>query len=146
MSEPAAAPAKPVRKRPPPRLTRVRSVERVTPRVIRVTVEGEELEGFGPPKPGGHIKLFFPSGPYDHKDADAPRPPSRTYTPRRFDPVAKTLAIEFVLHGDGLAAGWVQQAKAGDTLFVGGPGGGYELPAEGPVMLVADDKIGRAHV
>ena len=62
MSEPAAAPAKPVRKRPPPRLTRVRSVERITPRVIRVTVEGEELEGFGPPKPGGHIKLFFPSG------------------------------------------------------------------------------------
>src|SRR4029077_20600212 len=129
------------RKRGPPRLARVRSVERVTPRVIRVVVEGDELEGFGPPKPGAHIKLLFPEDPtWNRKDPDAPRPPSRTYTPRKYDPQAKSLAIEFVLHGDGLAANWVRGAKAGDDLHIGGPGGGYEMPADAKnIVLVVDD-------
>jgi NADPH-dependent ferric siderophore reductase len=118
----------------------VRSIERVTPRVIRVVAEGPELEGFGPPKPGGHIKLFFPDGAYDHKDPEAPRPPSRTYTPRSWDPAARTLAIEFVLHGDGLAANWVQGAHEGDDLLIGGPGGGYEVPTDAKsLVIVADD-------
>ena len=30
----------------------------------------------------------------------------RTYTPRRFDPDTLELDIEFVLHGDGVAATW----------------------------------------
>src|SRR4051812_44974490 len=140
MDNATAQPAqRPARKRGPPRMTKVRSVERLTPRVIRVTVEGDELEGFGPPNPGGHIKLFFDPA-WNPKDESQPRPPSRTYTPRKFDPAAKTLAIEFVLHGDGLAAGWVQKTKAGDALYVGGPGGGYEVPADAKnIVILADD-------
>jgi NADPH-dependent ferric siderophore reductase len=135
------SPQRPARKRPPPRLTRVTSVERLTPRVIRVTVEGDELEGFGPPKPGGHMKLLFPpDGSWNHKDADSPRPPSRTYTPRLYDAHARTLAVEFVLHGDGLAAKWVQRARAGDGLYLAGPGGGYEVPSDAKrIVLAADD-------
>jgi NADPH-dependent ferric siderophore reductase len=129
---------RPARKRGPPRRTTVRSIERVTPRVIRVIVGGDALEGFGPPRPGGHIKLFFDTSWNPHDEAQ-PRPPARTYTPRTFDPAAKTLAIEFVLHGDGLAAGWVQRAKEGDALYVGGPGGGWDVPADAKHLVIAAD-------
>ncbi len=137
----AEAPAgKPPRKRPPPRRTNVRRIERVTPRMIRVTFAGEELEGFGPPKPGGHMKLFFPENGWDPKNPDSPRPPSRTYTPRRYDPAEKALEVEFVLHGEGLAADWVRKAREGDELYLAGPGGGYEVPPDARnLVLVADD-------
>ena len=130
------------RVRRPPRRTTVERIERVTPKLIRVTVAGDELADFGPAKPGAHIKLLFPPAgmPWDHRDPEAPRPPSRTYTPRRYDPAARKMEIEFALHGDGLAANWVQTAKAGDTLFVAGPGGGYDVPADcTAVVLLADE-------
>ena len=61
MSDAAPATARPPRRRGPPRLTTVRSVDKVTPKLLRLIVAGEALEGFGPPKPGAHIKLFFPA-------------------------------------------------------------------------------------
>jgi NADPH-dependent ferric siderophore reductase len=141
MQNPAAQAPKPAHKRRPPRRTQVVKIERVTPRVIRVTFAGDELEGFGPPRPGAHIKLLFPQdASWDHRDPEAPRPPSRTYTPRTYDANANTLAVEFVLHGAGLAAGWVQRAREGDAAYVAGPGGGYELASEARrIVLVADD-------
>jgi NADPH-dependent ferric siderophore reductase len=120
----------------------VTGIERVTPRLIRVTFGGDELADFGPPRPGAHVKLLFvpPGITWSPKDLEAPRPPSRTYTPRRFDRERRRLEIEFVLHGAGLAADWVAGAKVGDSLYVGGPGGGYDAPAEPcDVVLVADD-------
>jgi len=123
-------------------MTTVKAIERVTPKLIRVTVAGDELEGFGPPRAGGHVKLLFPTpgSGWSHKDPEAPRPPSRTYTPRRYDPSAKTLQVEFVLHGDGLASSWAERAKEGETLYVAGPGGGYDVPADVTTMIVAADE------
>jgi len=137
-----AAPAR--RRRPPPRPVVVERIERLTPRVISVTFAGEALAGFGPPRPGAHMKLLFaPPGwelPALDRESDAPRPPSRTYTPRLYDPDRKRLDVEFVLHGDGLAANWVQKARAGDPLHVAGPGGGYDVPADlKELVIVADD-------
>lgn len=142
MSDAAPATTRPPRRRGPPRLTTVRSVDKVTPKLVRLTVAGDALEGFGPPKPGAHIKLFFP-GPasdWNPKDPDAPRPPSRTYTPLHYDPAARSMQIDFVMHGPGLAAGWVQQAKVGDELYLAGPGGGYDMPADiRTIVVVADE-------
>lgn len=137
-----AAPAR--RKRPPPRPVQVARVERVTPRLIRVTFAGDRLADFGPPRPGAHIKLLFaPDGvdwnPDDPND-ETPRPPSRTYTPRRYDREARELDVEFVLHGGGLASDWAVSASPGDRMFIGGPGGGYDIPENAQKMvLVADE-------
>ena len=132
----------PRRKRPPPRLTTVEKIERLTPQVVRATFQGEELADFGPPRPGAHIKLLFvPEGTaWDRFDPGAQRPPARTYTPLSYDCEGRRLEVDFVLHGDGLAANWVQKAKLGDTMFIGGPGGGYDVPEDATNMIiVADD-------
>lgn len=134
--------APPRRRRAPPRRVTVEAVERVTPRLTRVTFGGETLEGFGPPKPGAHVKLLIvpPGSDWTPADEEAPRPPSRTYTPRHFDPEKKELVVEFVHHGAGLAALWAQRAKAGDEAYIGGPGGGYEVPEDATdIVLIADD-------
>jgi NADPH-dependent ferric siderophore reductase len=135
----AAAPRR--KQRPPPKIAQVQKIEQVTPKVIRVTFQGDELAEFGPPRPGGHIKLLFvPKGQtWDRFDPEQPRPTSRTYTPRLYDRDARTLEVEFVLHGDGLAANWVQSAKPGDPMYIGGPGGGYDVPADARTMIVVAD-------
>jgi hypothetical protein len=100
------------------RLLEVKSVGRITPKMLRITVGGDELAGFVSAAHDDHVKLFFPqpgqakpvlptsspNGPV--YPADAPRPAARDYTPRRYDPTAGTLAIDFVLHGDGPATSW----------------------------------------
>ncbi len=141
----AAPAAPPRRQRPPPRPVTVRSIARLTPRVIGVTFAGDELAEFTPPRPGAHMKLVFapPGEKVAARDAmppGAPRPPSRTYTPLRFDAAARTLDCEFVLHGDGIAAEWVTKAKPGDPLHIAGPGGGWDLPEDlRHLVIVADD-------
>lgn len=130
------------RNRPPPRPVTVSRVEKVTPRMTRIIFGGEELANYGPPKPGGHMKLLFvPDGSdWSPADTEAPRPPSRTYTPRRYDPETRELEVEFVHHGNGLAAVWAQSAKPGDPMFVGGAGGGYDVPEDATqLVLIADD-------
>jgi NADPH-dependent ferric siderophore reductase len=120
----------------------VEQVARVTPKLTRITFGGEALTGFGPPRPGAHMKLLFvPEGSdWSPEDEDAPRPPRRTYTPRRFDPATSRLDVEFVHHGHGLAASWAKGASEGDRIYITGPGGGYGAP-EGAtdIVLVADD-------
>jgi NADPH-dependent ferric siderophore reductase len=135
---------RPRRKRPPPRAVTVERIERVTIRLTLVTFHGERLADFGPPKPGAHIKLLFvPDGvqwnPDDPND-QTPRPPSRTYTPRFYDRAARELGVEFVHHGTGLAADWAAAAKPGDPMFIGGPGGGYDVAEDtAKMVLIADD-------
>ncbi len=130
------------RPRSPIRKVVVEKVMRLTPGLTRVTFAGAELAGFGPPRPAAHIKLHMvPLGEsWNPLDEDAPRPPRRTYTPRSFDSAALTLDVDFVLHGHGLASDWAAQTKPGQTMFVSGPGGGYEAPADArTLVLVADE-------
>ncbi len=132
-------PAKKVR--PPPKPIVVASVERVTPRVIRIGFTGDNLSAFEQAKPGGHTKLLFaPPDAAWPPAPDAPRPPSRTYTPRRYDTAKSLLEVEFVLHGDGIASRWVESARVGDKMLVSGPGGGYPLPdGARHLVILADD-------
>ena len=110
--------------------------------MTRISFGGEALADFGPPRPGSHIKmLFVPEGEeWSPSNSEAPRPPSRTYTPRRYDSKRRELEVEFVHHGNGIAATWAETAKAGDPMFVAGPGGGYDVPEDAThLVLVADD-------
>jgi len=68
------------------------------------------------------------------------RPKVRTYTVREWDPDARLLTIDFVVHGDeGIAGPWAMTAAPGDTIDMRGPGGGYAPDPDAPWHLMAGD-------
>src|SRR5262249_61061101 len=86
----------------------------------------------------GHGKLFLPKGPAGA--AGAVETASRDYTPRRYDPAANTLDIEFVLHDAGPATRWATQVQPGQTLQIGGPRGSFIIPTDFDWhLLIGDD-------
>lgn len=110
----------------------VRSVCHITPRMLGVTFEGEELAGFHSSSPMDHIKLFFPTTNGEVV--------SRDYTPRRFDTGACALDVEFFLHGGGVGSDWAEHARAGDALQIGGPRSSTLIdPPGGRWLLVGDE-------
>lgn len=129
------------RRRPTFRALTVARIETPTPRLRRMIFAGENLAGFGPPRAGAHVKLFFDAGAAAWTaESGHPRPPSRTYTPRRFDPARHELEVEFVLHGEGLASSWAETAKVGDPITVAGPGGGTDIaPDLRAAVLLVDE-------
>ncbi|MBN9474299.1 MAG: NADPH-dependent ferric siderophore reductase [Bordetella sp. SCN 67-23] len=134
------------------RLLRVRAVRKVTPRLLRVTLEGGDLAGFSSAAYDDHVKLFFPAPGQERPvvptpgpngmvfPEDQPRPAARDYTPRRYDAEAGELDIEFALHGDGPAAEWAQRAEAGQYLGVGGPRGSFVMEGEFDGYLLVGDE------
>lgn len=116
---------------------RVTAVERVVPRVVRVTFAGDSLRELPEPTPGGHLRLFFDEREPEGTEARYLR---RTFTPRWFDRERGEVVCEFVLHGEGLASDWAQQAAVGDPVVVSGPGGRYRPEAvDGRFVIVVDD-------
>ena len=114
------------------RCLEVVSVIRLTPHMIRVTLSGPDLQGFVSASPDDHIKIFIPG-------LDG-APVRRDYTPRRYDPVAGTLVLDFVNHEGGPAATWARAARPGDRLDIGGPKGSQVIA--GPVdrwLLIGDE-------
>jgi NADPH-dependent ferric siderophore reductase len=132
---------------------RVRSVERITPHVIRVVLGGEELAGFGAGEFTDHyVKLLFTQPgvaypePLDMQEVRRlmPReqwPRTRTYTVRSWDPQELEVAIDVVHHGDeGLAGPWATGAQPGDEVLFVGPGGAYAPSAHADWHLLAGDE------
>jgi NADPH-dependent ferric siderophore reductase len=103
----------------------VARVERVAPCMVRVVLSGEELQGFTSLGFDDHVKLFFPSGQEGEESA------RRDFTPRRFDPTAGELWIDFFLHEAGPAASWAARVTVGDSLAVGGPKSSSLISSEG---------------
>lgn len=138
---------------PPRRWTRIAAIEALTPRVRRIRLEGEDLAGFDPADPGGHVKLILPA-PGDERPAvplryeghsvtwaeGAREPFLRTYTPLHFDPDRLELEVDLVVHGTGMASDWVQRAQVGDEIIVAGPRGGWKAPQDGDWYVVAADE------
>ena len=134
------------------RLLTVQRVQRVTPHLVRITLQGDELQGFTSLGFDDHVKLMFPDpatgvlalpsiSPEGIRHAsDAPRPAMRDYTPRRFDARAGTLEIDFALHDAGPATQWAEQAAPGQQIGVGGPRGSMLIPmAFDGYVLLGDD-------
>ncbi|MDQ0738797.1 siderophore-interacting protein [Pseudomonas sp. W4I3] len=112
-------------------------VEDITPRMRRITLGGPELAGFVSLGSDDHIKLLFPQNAAEQAalesptftiKGDGPQPAMRDYTPRRFDLSIGELDIDFVLHGDGPASTWAEQAQVGQHLHIGGPRGSMIVP------------------
>lgn len=131
----------------------VRHVEQLTPHMLRVTLGGDDLEGFTSPGFDDHVKLFFPDpatgelvlpqpdaqGVAKPAPGDAPRL-MRDYTPRRYDAASQTLAIDFAMHDSGPATQWARSAQPGDCIGVGGPRGSLVIPMTfDGYVLIGDD-------
>jgi len=140
------------RPRPTFRKVRVLSVADVTPHLRSVVFGGDELAGFATKGPAEHIKVFFPPagetepvvpiwGPNGPEPPPGrPRPVSRTYTPRRWDPVKGELEVHFVTHSDGPGSRWARNAQPGDTVVVAGPGRPYLLDPAADWLLIGGDE------
>ena len=110
----------------------------LTPRMRRITLGGPELAGFVSLGTDDHVKLLFPQTAEEQAALETlmlgagkdggPMPAMRDYTPRRYDLDTLELDIDFVLHGDGPAATWAEQAKPGQYLQIGGPRGSMVVP------------------
>ena len=125
------------------RLLNVARVGRVTPNMIRVTLTGADLQGFFSAAYDDHIKLFFPRpGGTEIATAveDGEKPIARDYTPRRFDPVAGELDVDFSVHEAGPATRWAMQAAAGQTLAIGGPRGSFVVSDDFDWYLFVGDE------
>ena len=110
----------------------VRSVEQVTPLMLRVVFSGDDLADFTSLGPDDHVKMFFPVAGGD--------PAMRDFTPRAFDPVARTLTIDFALHDAGPASDWAKAARPGDGLMVGGPRGSLVVAPDFDWWLLIGDE------
>src|SRR3989449_9104946 len=141
------------RVRQKPRLAEVIRVERLSAHMVRVVFAGEELEGFTTRGPAEHLKVNFPppgestlvlpewgpEGPI--LAAGQQRPLNRTYTPRRWNPEARELSVDFLLHGEGPGSAWAQQARPGHVVAVSHqPGGAYKVDAEADWYLIGGDE------
>jgi NADPH-dependent ferric siderophore reductase len=139
------------------------SVERselVSPHLVRVHLGGPAFGAFvaeaDPSRLAAtdkYVKLLFAkpelglTPPYD-LDALRERlsledmPARRTYTVRLVDYEARTIAIDFVVHGDeGIAGPWAAAARPGDVVSLTGPGGAF-APAPDPSirrLLLGDE-------
>jgi NADPH-dependent ferric siderophore reductase len=118
------------------RRLQVLRVTDLTPRMRRITLGGDELQGFTSLGSDDHIKLLFAENAEQQQAIDArnlgrdggARPTMREYTPRRIDLVANELDIDFVLHGDGPASTWAAQAAPGQVLNIAGPRASMVVP------------------
>jgi len=112
------------------RTLEVLNTKRMTPHMQRITLKGEQLHGFVSASPDDHVKLFFPNADgelvFPTLEPNGPEfpagtepSPMRDYTPREHDLTRNELIIDFVLHGDGPASTWAEQAKPGQRIGVG---------------------------
>jgi len=141
-----------VRHQPRTRLLEVREVSRLTPHMVRIALRGEDFGDFRSSGADDHVKLMFavdgsdrpvlpnpdPSGPRFPEGASPPV--MRDYTPRRFDPDAGELVIDFVLHGDGPASSWAATAAPGSLVGQGGPRGSLVVSDDFDWYLLAGDE------
>lgn len=110
----------------------VTASDRITPAMLRLTLEGPDLADFQSLSPGDHIKVFVPDG--------AGGTAMRDYTPRRYDTAARRLVLDFALHDAGPATVWAMNARPGDLLEIGGPRGSQII--SGPIaqwLLIGDE-------
>ena len=117
-------------------------VEELSGGFVRVTFTGDALDDFSWPGAASHLK-FFPSPP-DTPTGDGAlvvpaRPASRTYTPRTFDSARGELALDFLIHGEGLGSSWAASATAGDAVRVSVPRASYTTPSQAEWQLLAGD-------
>lgn len=113
----------------------VTAVERLTPRMQRVVLGGDDLADFVSLGYDDHVKLFFGAAP-----SEGGPPPMRDFTPRAYDTDARSLTVDFALHDAGIADAWAQGVAVGDVLHVGGPRGSMIVATDFDWYLLVGDE------
>ncbi|WP_216586194.1 SIP domain-containing protein [Streptomyces brasiliscabiei] len=147
----------------PPTLREVEVVRTVdiTPGMRRITLSGEQLRAFT--TADGFVRPAFESPGFDDDLAfyfpypgrrdpvlpvqgearltvpKGPRPLSRAYTVRRWDPEAGELDVDFVKHGVGAGTTWAHRTRPGDRIHLSGPSTSKAFPTGADWLLVAGD-------
>lgn len=134
---------------------RVARTEDITPRYRRVVLVGDDLaDGFPiAPMSPDHVRVFFPHPETGELVSPREMPDGswvnqggtgeaihRDYTVRGWDPEARELTLDFVLHGHGFASRWAGRAQAGDPLVVNGPSSNWRLPQNYAHYLALGDE------
>jgi NADPH-dependent ferric siderophore reductase len=133
---------------------------RLSPHLVRVHLGGPAFDAFvGAADPlrlaatEKYVKLMFAkpelglTPPYDFDELRVrltleDLPARRTYTVRLVDYGARTIAIDFVVHGDeGIAGPWADAAQPGDILSLTGPGGAFAPAPDASIrrLLLGDE-------
>jgi len=123
--------------------------EQIGPRLIRVTLAGDELDGFEIKQPAASVRLLFPSrgsselvlpewNGNEFLFADGSRPIIRTFTPRAM--TSDGLDIEMVVHKGGAASAWAKTAMPGSRAALSGPGRGYTIDEHATGYLLIGDE------
>lgn len=123
----------------------VTAVEPLSPRMTRVHLRGNDLLGVHPVGPDQRATLLFPeNGRFTGEAGELARARRRrrTYTLLDLEPQAGTVAIDFALHGEGVAAGWAAVAEPGHELDVTGPTGRFHLDRHATSWLLVADETG----
>jgi NADPH-dependent ferric siderophore reductase len=141
-----------LRREPPAfRHVEVGRVERLSPRMVRVTLGGAELAGFTVDQPAASVRVLLPSpggadfvvpswNGNEFLMPDGRRPTIRTLTPWRVDPDALELDVGIVVHGAGVASDWALSAEPGEPAAISGPGRGYAVDRDAPAYVIAGDE------
>ncbi len=141
-----------VRREPPP-LRSVTVTERVelSPRMLRLTFEGDGLRELVVDRPAASVRLLVPTPGTDRLVIprwngnefllpDGSRPALRTFTPLRADQEARRLEIEVVRHPGGAVSDWAESVAPGADAAISGPGSGHEFPVDAERLLVLADE------
>ncbi|BDU06307.1 siderophore-interacting protein [Nocardia cyriacigeorgica] len=107
--------------------------ERIGPHFVRVHLGDPGFDDFTPIEfTDAYVKLLF-----DRPDGEV----ARTYTVRSVDPIARRIAIDFVVHGDeGIAGPWAANVTVGEQITMFGPSGAYAPRADADWHLFAGDE------
>lgn len=130
----------------------VTGTEWITAHLRRVWFRSDDLSAFADIAfTDRYVKLIFPKEGVTYPEPldiralrgvmpAADMPAVRTYTALFPDVASGTLAIDFVVHGEGVAGSWAAAAVAGDRLRVNGPGGAYRPDPTADWHLLAGDE------
>ncbi len=152
-TSPVAVP--PAARRPFPLITglaRVVDVQRLTHRMLRITLLSEYLQDLPVEEPGEIVTLLwpepgqelvlpeegwrFPAGVADRQHA-------RNYTVRSWEPGSAQIDIDFVVHGDhGRASRWAAAAEPGSEVGFAGSRMHWVSDVDAEWVLLAADETG----
>ncbi|SMH27648.1 NADPH-dependent ferric siderophore reductase, contains FAD-binding and SIP domains [Rathayibacter oskolensis] len=138
----------------------VLQTQRLTEHLVRVHLGGDGFDAFvaeaGPARlaatdryvklllarPGAGLEPPFDLDELRGRLAPEDLPVRRTYTVRSVDLDARSLAVDFVVHGDeGVAGPWAASAQPGDRVAMSAPGGAWAPSADPSVtqVLIGDE-------
>ena len=124
----------------------VKSSVDLSPSILRLTLQGDELKALPTDCESGYIKLLFnEQGSTDISGIpEGQRPVMRTYTIRRFDADNGEIDVDFVKHVThdshcGFAARWAMNVRIGDCISIAGPGLLDDMNADSDWYFMAAD-------